>query len=141
MDLRRAPFAALDGATLYALLRLRTDVFVVEQACPYPELDGRDLEPGAEHWWLADADEPIAYLRTLAEPDGSTRIGRVATRADHRGEGHAHRLVSAVLDDGPGPFVADVQAHLTGWYEALGFVATGPEYREDGIPHVPMRRA
>ncbi len=141
MNLRRATFAELDASTLYALLRLRTDVFVVEQACPYPELDGRDLEDGAGHWWFADDAGPTAYLRTLAEDDGATRIGRVVTRADARSQGQARRLVEAVLADGDGPWVADAQSHLVGWYEALGFEVTGPEYLEDDIPHTPLRRS
>ncbi len=140
MRFRRAGSADLDPGTLYALLKLRTDVFVVEQACAYPELDGRDLEPGTEHRWFEDdAGEPIAYLRLLAEAGGVTRIGRVVTRADARSSGLARQLVEGVLADHDGPVVADSQAHLQAWYEALGFEATGPEYLEDGIAHVPMR--
>lgn len=140
MRLRRAVFADLDAGTLYALLKLRTDVFVVEQACAYPELDGRDLEPGTEHrWYEDDAGEPVAYLRLLTEADGSTRLGRVVTRADARSSGLARRLVEGVLADVEGAVVADSQAPLQAWYEALGFEATGPEYLDDGIPHVPMR--
>jgi ElaA protein len=140
VSLCRASFAELDAPTLYALLRLRTDVFVVEQTCPYPELDGRDVEEDAGHWWFADDSGPTAYLRTVAEPDGATRIGRVVTRADCRSQGLARRLVEEVLADGPGPWVADAQSHLVAWYEALGVEVTGPEYLEDDIPHVPLRR-
>src|SRR5690606_15538749 len=68
-------FSELDAATLYALLRLRVDVFVVEQQCPYPELDGRDTEPTTRHLWLGPAaTQPLSYLRILAEPDGVARI-------------------------------------------------------------------
>ncbi|HEY5887032.1 MAG TPA: GNAT family N-acetyltransferase [Acidimicrobiales bacterium] len=141
MILRTARFADLDTVTLYALLKLRSDVFVVEQACPYPELDGRDDEPGTGHRWFEDdAGAPTAYLRTLAEADGATRIGRVVTRPDARGTGLARQLVEGVIADHAGPLVADAQAHLAGWYEALGFAITGPEYIEDDIAHVPMRR-
>src|SRR5690606_7197202 len=76
-SLHVAAFADLDAATLYALLRLRVDVFVVEQRCPYPELDGRDTEPATRHLWLELSRTPVAYLRILAEPDGAARIGRV----------------------------------------------------------------
>ena len=67
-----ALFEQLDIATLYRLLRLRVDVFVVEQHCAYPELDGRDAEPDAAHLWLTDGDNsaPLGYLRVLTEPDG-----------------------------------------------------------------------
>jgi ElaA protein len=138
---RRSTFADLDPATLYALLKLRSDVFVVEQACAYPELDGRDDESGAEHRWLEDdAGEPVAYVRLLAEPDATTRLGRVVTRADHRSDGLARRLVEGVLAD-HADVRADAQSHLRAWYEALGFEVVGDEYVEDGIPHLPMRRA
>src|SRR5689334_11657896 len=58
-----APTAHLDAATLYRILALRTDVFVVEQHCPYPELDGRDLEPGTVHLWAARGRDVLATLR------------------------------------------------------------------------------
>ncbi|HYN92439.1 MAG TPA: GNAT family N-acetyltransferase, partial [Pilimelia sp.] len=81
-----ATFAELGAATLYALLRLRVDVFVVEQQCPYPELDGRDTEPGTRHLWLdGPGAAPAAYLRLLADPGGVARIGRVAVAAAARG--------------------------------------------------------
>jgi ElaA protein len=136
---RRAAFDELDVAGLYALLKLRSDVFVVEQACPYPELDGRDDEPGTVHRWLEDDAGPAAYVRTLVDPDGTTRLGRVVTRPDARGDGLARRLVDAVLAE-HGDVRADAQSHLAGWYEALGFVVTGAEFVEDDIPHVPMLR-
>ena len=137
---RRSAFADLDPHTLYALLKLRSDVFVVEQACPYPELDGRDGEPGTEHRWFEDDEgHPVAYLRTLVEPDGAIRIGRVVTRPDHRRGGLARRLVESVLADHD-DVRADAQSHLRGWYESLGFEVVGDEYLEDDIPHLPMRR-
>ncbi len=139
MILHTAGPTDLDVPTLYALLKLRTDVFVVEQACPYPELDDRDLEAGTEHRWFADDHGPTAYIRLLAEPNGATRLGRVVTRADARGAGLARVLVEGVLADHDGPVLADAQAHLTSWYEALGFRVTGPEYLEDDIPHVPLQ--
>ena len=144
MNLYVAGPADLDPTTLYALLRLRVDVFVVEQRCPYPELDGRDLEPGTRHLWLGPArDEPVAYLRLLAEPDGGARIGRVCTAEKARGAGHSARLVAAALDlIGPDtPCVLEAQSYLVGFYQRFGFVTTGEEYLDDGIPHVPMRRS
>jgi ElaA protein len=136
-----ARFGDLDPATLYALLRLRVDVFVVEQACPYPELDGRDLEPTARHVWLADDDGPTGYLRILAEPDGSARIGRVVVAPRARGTGVARGLMRAALDEiGDAPSQLDAQSYLVGFYTGFGYSPTGPEYVEDGIPHVPMAR-
>lgn len=135
-----AAFDELDTTTLYALLRLRVDVFVVEQACPYPELDGRDLEPGTRHLWLDRDGAPIAYLRLLIEPD-HPRIGRVCVAKHARGGGHAARLMDAALDlVGDQPCVLDAQSYLVDFYARYGFSPTGPEYVDDGIPHVPMAR-
>ncbi|HEV7897422.1 MAG TPA: GNAT family N-acetyltransferase [Planosporangium sp.] len=140
MILQTARFADLDAATLYALLRLRVDVFVVEQKAPYPELDGRDVEPGSVHLWLEHDGTPASYLRILADP-GAARIGRVCTATAHRGAGLSARLLAAALDlIGDRPCVLDAQSHLTGFYARFGFEATGPPFVEDGIPHVPMRR-
>jgi ElaA protein len=137
---RAVTFTELDTRTLYAILRLRVDVFVVEQACPYPELDGRDLESSTVHLWTSDGAGPTAYLRVLQDVD-ATRIGRVCTRADSRGSGLAADLMRAALDRfADQPVILDAQAHLAGWYARLGFRADGPEFVEDGIPHIPMRR-
>lgn len=142
LTLHTAAFAEVDPHTLYALLQLRVDVFVVEQRCPYPELDGRDTEPATRHLWLAAAGgTPVAYLRVLREPDGAARIGRVAVARDHRGNGHARRLLEAALAVvGGRECLLHAQAHLSGLYARHGFTVTGPEFLEDGIPHVPMHR-
>ena len=132
-------FVELTGRELHDLLRLRVDVFVVEQDCAYPELDGRDPEPGTRHVWIADDRGPAAYLRVL-DDGAARRIGRVVTRSDARGAGLAGRLVEHVLAGTPAPWVLDAQSHLASWYEARGFDVVGPEFVEDGIAHVPMRR-
>jgi ElaA protein len=141
LHLRRAPFAELTPFELYGLCRLRVDVFVVEQECPYPELDGRDAEPSTVHlWYQAGGGEVAATIRLL--DDGATRaIGRVATAAGFRGRGLAARLVEeGIALAGAVPVTLGAQAHLEGWYERFGFRRSGPGYVEDGIPHVPMRR-
>lgn len=136
--------ADLTPSRLYALLRLRVAVFVVEQECPYPELDGRDLEESTRHLWVAsdtDAHRPIAYLRLLEDRDGGYRIGRVCTAADARGRGLSRRLMEAALAEvGDAPCVLDAQIQAEGLYAAFGFTRAGEEYLEDGIPHVTMRR-
>lgn len=134
----------LDPAVLYAVLKLRVDVFVVEQECAYPELDGRDLEPGAVlHHATDSSGAVIGTLRVLRDPNGDARIGRVATAPSARGAGLAARMMTAaVASIEPGvDVVLDAQSHLAGWYGRFGFVVDGPEFVEDGIPHVPMRRA
>ncbi|GID97115.1 ElaA protein [Amorphoplanes digitatis] len=139
-EIRVASFPDLDTTTLYAILKLRVDVFVVEQRCPYPELDGRDAEPGTRHVWLTRGDEVLAYLRILADGD-TERIGRVVTAPDARKGGYASRLVEHALTVvGARPCTLAAQAHLTGFYARFGFTVAGPGFLEDGIPHVPMRR-
>jgi ElaA protein len=147
LEFRVASFADLPARTLHDLLRLRVDVFVVEQECAYPEIDGRDVEPGTRHLWFARDGRPVAYLRLLAEPDGAgepggvARIGRVVVARDARGQGLAARLMTEALTVvGSRPCVLAAQSHLVGFYARFGFTPSGPEYVEDGIPHVPMRR-
>ena len=139
-----APFADLDPVTAYRLWALRSDVFVVEQDCPYLDLDGRDLDPGTRHVWIERAGAPVATLRVLDDADadgGALRIGRVATSRAWRGRGLAARLVTSVVGyAGERDIVLDAQSHLADWYAALGFVPNGPGFVEDGIPHTPMRR-
>ncbi|MGC4771468.1 GNAT family N-acetyltransferase [Micromonospora sp. DT44] len=140
-EIRTALFADLDTRTFHDLLKLRIDVFVVEQNCPFPELDGRDVEPGTRHVWLTDGGSPMAYLRILADPDDVARIGRVVVAPAARGGGHAGRLMAAALDlVGDRPCVLEAQSHLVPFYARHGFTVSGPEYVEDGILHTPMRR-
>jgi predicted GNAT family N-acyltransferase len=140
LQMRRATFAELTPFEVYGLLRLRVDVFVVEQECPYPELDGRDVEPATVHLWLESDGEIAATIRVLA--DGASRaIGRVATAPGFRGRGLAAQLIEeGIALCGDAPITLGAQAHLEGWYERFGFRRSGPAYVEDGIPHVPMRR-
>ena len=136
-------WAEIDPLTLHDLLKLRVDVFVVEQACPYPELDGRDPEPETLHYWTTEPTGVSACLRVLSEPDGSARIGRVCTRRDARGRGLSGELVSAVLNETDAQSRAvtlEAQSHLCGFYARFGFERSGEDYVEDGIPHTPMRR-
>ncbi|PZG12243.1 GNAT family N-acetyltransferase [Micromonospora craterilacus] len=140
-ELRVAGFADLDARTFHDLVRLRVDVFVVEQECAYPELDGRDVEPGTRHLWLTHGGAPVAYLRILADPDGVARIGRVVVAPAARGGGYAGKLMAAALTEiGDRRCVLDAQSHLVDFYARHGFTVSGPEYVEDGIPHTPMRR-
>jgi ElaA protein len=135
------PVAELDPVTLYRILALRSEVFVVEQACVYLDPDGRDVEPGARQLWIdGDGGAVLATARVLVEPTGGHRIGRIATAPAHRRSGLAARLVEHFLDAYAGPWHLDAQAHLAGWYGRFGFEVSGPEYDDDGILHVPMVR-
>lgn len=139
---RTARFAELDTATLYALLRLRAEVFVVEQDCPYLDVDGRDAEAATRHCWIAAGDVAVAsYLRITGEPDGADRIGRVVTAPAARGRGLAAELLRYALTLAPGEVTLDAQAHLQGYYAGFGFAPHGAPFVEDGIPHIPMRLA
>jgi len=133
----------LTPSQLYALLELRVEVFVVEQKCAYPELDGRDLDPETRHFWLESDGGVIGTLRLLEEhADGKTfRIGRLCTRKDVRGEGHTTRLLQAALAEvRDKPCVIHAQSYLVDMYAMHGFEVTGEEFVLDGIPHVPMQR-
>lgn len=136
-----ASFDELEPRTAYLLWQLRETVFVVEQACAYLDLDGRDLEPATRHLWVEEDGRPVAYLRVLADP-GERRIGRVLVTRSHRGRGLAEQLMRSALDMvGDGACRLDAQSYLAAWYRRFGFEACGEEFLEDGIPHVPMRRA
>jgi len=141
-EVHRAAGPDLSAAELHGLLRLRVDVFVVEQRCPYGEIDGRDLEPATVHLWAGVRTEPSAYLRLLTEAGGVHRIGRVCTAPEARGRGLVRRLMAeAIAEIGDDSCVLSAQAHLTGLYGGFGFTPDGPGYDWDGVPHVPMRRA
>jgi ElaA protein len=133
------PFTALDAPTAYAVWRLRQDVFVVEQACPYLDLDGRDDEPGTRHVLLRDDDELLGYARVLDDGD-VWRIGRVVLARDARGRGLADPLMdTALVVAKDRDVVLDAQSPLAGWYGSFGFEVDGAEFLDDGIPHLPMR--
>ncbi|MGH3366410.1 MAG: GNAT family N-acetyltransferase [Nocardioidaceae bacterium] len=138
-SLRTASFSDLDPRTAYLLWQLRVGVFVVEQGCAYAELDGLDLDETTRHLWVEDDGIPVAYLRILVEPDDTRRIGRVCTAAHVRRQGLAARLMDqAMRDVGDRRCVLNAQAYLAGWYTRWGFQVVGPEFLDDGIPHLPM---
>jgi len=136
-------FDRLTPIDLYEALKLRVDVFVVEQHCAYPELDDQDRAA----WHVlhrTGSGELAAYARILPpHGDGPPHIGRVVVRKDLRGQGRAEAIMRACLSfleerfGSPRAALA-AQAHLVAFYERFGFVRTGPEYLWDGIPHVDM---
>lgn len=142
--LKRSWALDLDTATLYQLLKLRVEVFVVEQKCAYPELDGLDLLPETRHFWLDDEGEIISTLRLLEEHENgvkSFRIGRVCTSVPARGHGYTTRLVRAALAEaGSATVRLSAQTYLVDLYAKFGFKPDGDEFEEDGIMHLPMRK-
>ena len=138
--LRTASFDDLDARTAYALWRLRQQVFVVEQASPYPDLDGRDLEDTTRHLLLLEGERLIGCARLLDDGD-AVRIGRVVVAPEARGRGLARLLVDEAVGLAGGRAARlDAQIGLTRFYASYGFEVTGPEFDEDGVLHVPMAR-
>lgn len=139
-------FNELTVKELYDLLRLRTDIFVVEQNCPYPELDGRDEHEQTFHLWYNVPDRiMVAYLRIL--PPGlsfeGASLGRVAVHREFRGGGLAHRMVDRAIEVALGAWPGvkiqiGAQEYLTGFYKAHGFRVSSEPYLEDNIPHIDM---
>ncbi|MDI4633968.1 GNAT family N-acetyltransferase [Pelomonas sp. V22] len=132
---------ALDARSLYAVLKLRSEVFVVEQQCVYLDPDGADLEA----WHLLGRDEAgslQAYARLLEGP----RIGRVVTAPGARGAGQGRALMQQAIAEcerlWPGQAIElAAQAYLQRFYASFGFEPVSALYEEDGIPHIDMKRA
>ncbi|WP_084267734.1 GNAT family N-acetyltransferase [Azohydromonas lata] len=143
---RCEPFETLDVASLYALLQLRSQIFVVEQNCVYLDPDGADLH--CHHLLGFDGEGRLQAALRLVPPGlkyGEASMGRVVTSAAVRGSGVGHALVaqglreSARIHPGHGLRIS-AQAHLQRFYEAHGFRAEGETYLEDDIPHIEMSR-
>ncbi|MEY4979131.1 MAG: hypothetical protein RLZZ352_1401 [Pseudomonadota bacterium] len=147
---RCLPFDALLPRTLYALLQLRSAVFVVEQSCAFQDLDGADAQAMhllGERQQPGHAPELLAYTRLLPPgikyPEAS--IGRVVTAPATRGTGLGHGLMAESVRClhslwGVQPIRIGAQAHLQSFYRQHGFVAVGSLYDEDGIAHTEMLR-
>ena len=142
--LHRSLSADLSTALIYALLLLRVEVFVVEQNCPYQELDGHDLDRTTRHYWLAPAgalENPQATLRLLEPTEGQFRIGRICAAPPARRQGGVRRLLEAALGEvGDAPCMVDAQLDCVELFGAFGFVVDGPKSTKGGVPSVPMRR-
>ena len=137
----------LSKEQLYAILQLRTEVFVVEQRCAYQEVDGQDLTGDTLHLMGWQDDKLVAYLRLLdpQSQGGDVVIGRVVTAPAARELKLEHTLLLKGLEAAeqcwPGvPVYLSAQAHLQGFYAQHGFAVVGEEYLEDDIPHIGMRK-
>jgi ElaA protein len=138
-------FAQLTSDELYALLRLRNEVFIVEQNCPFPDLDGKDQL--CHHLLGFDNGNLLAYTR-LVPPGVSYEypsIGRVATAWGARRFGKGRELMQRSIREvaqlyGPAPIQIGAQLYLRAFYESFGFLLAGEGYLEDGIEHIPMIR-
>jgi len=137
----------LSAQQLYAILRLRAEVFVVEQLCVYLDVDGQDLLGDTCHLMAWQEEQLVAYLRLLdpIQQGGNVVIGRVVTAPSIRSRGIGRELMVHTLEHAekkwPGqPIYLSAQAHLQGYYGRYGFEPVGAVYLEDGIPHIGMRR-
>lgn len=147
-----ATWSELSRDQFHAIIRLRIDVFVVEQDCPYPDLDAKDLKSIQVYALKTDenialGDSAVACIRICAPgvsyPEPS--IGRVATRPDSRKIGLGIEIMNQAIDicesNYPGQGIRiSAQCYLEKFYSNLGFVSTGETYLEDNIPHVQMFR-
>lgn len=128
---------------LYAVLKLRQEIFIIEQDCIYPDID--ELDPHSEHLLLFDEkSELIGYLRIV--PAGmkfqEVSLGRIIVDMSHRGTGLGKRIVKKgmelVLKKGEDSIRIEAQHHLENFYSELGFKTTSKPYDVDGIPHIEM---
>lgn len=142
---RCLPFDAMQARTLYALLRLRSEVFVVEQHCVFLDMDDADAD--CLHLLGERGGQLVASVRLvppgLKYPEAS--IGRVVTAPHARGGGLGHKLMAEAVRVlctlwGQQPIRIGAQAHLQPFYRRHGFETDGPVYVEDGIDHVEMLR-
>jgi ElaA protein len=142
--LRWAEFSA---PLLYELLRFRQAIFVVEQASPYPDLDGRDSD--ARHLIVRHEGALIGCLRLIAPNDDEhrplVRIGRVAVASDERGSGFARLMMDEALrccaELFPGTDIEiGAQTYLEGFYRSFGFTPSSSPYDDFGVPHIDLVR-
>lgn len=133
----------LSPGTLHAFLKLRSDIFVVEQNCVFSDMDGRD--PHCAHLCGFEGETLVAYLRLV--PSGlkseTPALGRLVVMKSYRGRGLSRQAIELGLarcaEQFPHlPVRAQAQAHLAPFYQSLGFTAASAEYLEDGIPHIDM---
>ncbi|MBH2005498.1 MAG: GNAT family N-acetyltransferase [Sphingobacteriia bacterium] len=136
-------FEELTPHELYSIIRLRNEVFVVEQQCIFQDADNKDQE--SYHLMYCQDDQLIAYCRLL--PPGlaynEMSIGRVVSSPAARRTGAGRELISMAIEQcykyfGRGPIRIGAQLYLKKFYASFGFVETGEVYLEDGIEHVEM---
>lgn len=143
MTIHTKTFEELTKEELYALLELRTAVFVVEQNCPYQEVDGKDQK--ALHVFGTKDGNIVAYARAFNAGDyfKEASIGRVTVHQDQRKYGYGYDIMNASINAVKEYFNKTViylsaQSYLLKFYNSLGFEAVGEEYLEDDIPHIKM---
>lgn len=142
MDYHIKKLTELTTKEFLEIVKLRIAVFVVEQNCPYQEVD--DADEVAWHTWLQEGTDIVGYTRIIDQGDTIT-FGRVLINPKYRNQKLGNKLLKETLkvveENYPNrPIVIGAQAHLTKFYGAFGFEAVSEVYLEDDIPHVQMRR-
>ncbi len=136
-------FDELSPRSLYAILQLRNEVFVVEQNCAYQDADNKDLKSLHLAGW--DQEKLVAYARII--PPGisydEASIGRVVSSPAYRGTGAGKELMNRAIEHCCSTFNCSsikigAQLYLRNFYGSLGFIPCSEEYLEDGIPHIEM---
>lgn len=145
IDWKIKTFSELTTPELYEIIKARVNVFVVEQDCPYPDLD--DYDQKAVHLWSERDGEVLAYCRIFDKgiKYRETSIGRVVTTENGRGTGLGKQLIKYALDViqnrlGTSEVKISAQDYLLKFYSDFGFQDTGKKYLEDNIPHTEMER-
>jgi ElaA protein len=129
---------------LYDILKLRQDIFIVEQNCVYEDIDG--LDDVSNHLLLKIGEELAAYSRIVPPKVkfDEISIGRIVVKEKFRGKGYGKKIILESIDriaeDGHKSIRIEAQAHLLQFYKDLGFKPAGETYILDGIPHVQMVR-
>ncbi|WP_418497784.1 GNAT family N-acetyltransferase [Flagellimonas sp.] len=143
MEIKVNTFDGLTNTELYQILRLRSEVFVVEQDCVYQDMDNKDQK--ALHVLGSKEGQIVAYTRIFKPGDyfENASIGRVVVAKDQRQYGYGKRIMEASLSTIEERFPdtaieISAQSYLIKFYTELGFERLGDEYLEDGIPHVRM---
>jgi ElaA protein len=144
MILEVKKFNELTNLELYEILKIRSEIFVVEQNCVYNDLDEKDLE--AIHFMIKENNKIISYLRVLKNGvsyDGTASFGRVLVVENFRNQGLARKIVKAginyiINELKENKITIGAQEYLKSFYESLGFVGISEVYLEDGIPHLDM---
>ncbi|MBP2100233.1 GNAT family N-acetyltransferase [Enterococcus rivorum] len=136
------PFSELSTKEFFEIVKLRIAVFVVEQNCPYQEVDEEDET--AIHTWLEEDNDIVGYTRILDHGE-TVVMGRVIVNPAYRGKKLGKKLVDNTLnvieETYPGKdIIIGAQAHLIDFYESAGFEVISDIYLEDDIPHIQMKR-
>ncbi|MEJ6505911.1 MAG: GNAT family N-acetyltransferase [Crocinitomicaceae bacterium] len=137
-------YSDLDLDDFHDIIALRIKIFVIEQDCPYQDLDGNDKL--AFHLYFKDTENQIVAATRILPQNiayNEVSIGRVVVDKNSRGNGLGHELMKQSMVFVERQFGAtdvrlSAQKHLENYYEKHGFTSTGKEYLEDGIPHVEM---